>query len=173
MSIPQRPQPDDHAPYFQRYVDLVPEEDVLAVLESQLDERRDLIAGLSEAQAGRRYEPGKWSIREIFGHLADTERVFAYRALSIARGETAPLPGFDEDAWVGRAGHDARTLASLEGEWALVRHATLTLLTALDDDAWGRRGMCNDLSTSVTSIPFVIAGHERHHLNVINSRYLG
>lgn len=168
----RRPTPDDHPAYFQHYVDLVPEDDVLAVLEAQLDERRDLIGSLSEAQAGRRYEPGKWSIREIFGHLCDAERVFAYRALSLARGETVSMPGFDHDAWIGTAGHDGRSLASLEHEWAMTRHASLTLFASFDDEAWARTGTCNDKHTAVVSLPFLIAGHERHHVNVINSRYL-
>ncbi len=167
-----RPAPTDHAEYFQPYVDLVPEDDVLRVLEAQLDERRELIGGLSETRAGFRYAPDKWSIREVLGHLSDCERVFAYRVLSIGRGETGSLPGFDHDAWISSARHDERTLASIETEWAMVRHATLTLLRSFDDTAWKQRGTCNGLATSARSIPYLIAGHERHHINVINSRYL-
>ena len=167
-----RPTADEYAPYYARYVSAVPEGDVLETLEHQIEETVALLAAVGESRAGHRYAEGKWSVRELVGHMADAERIFAYRALCIARGETASLPGFDEDAYVAGADFDARTLNSLLGELTTVRRSTLSLFRNLGDAALARRGTANGQSVTVRGIAWIVAGHERHHQQILRERYL-
>ena len=167
-----RPDTGEYAPYFGTYISQVPDGDVMTLLERQIGETDAMLRNLTEAQAGTRYAEGKWSIREVIGHLADAERVFCYRALSFARGDTQPLPGFDENAYVPAANFDARTLDSLAGEFTAVRRATVAFLETLDADAALRRGTANNLELSARAIAYIIAGHERHHVKILRERYL-
>jgi hypothetical protein len=130
------------------------------------------IASVPKSRGDYRYAPGKWTLKDVVGHLSDTERVFAYRALSIVRGETIPLPSFDDQAWVLEVGAEDRTLADMVEEWSHVRRATLDLFWHLPPVAWSRRGTANNEPTSVRALAYVIAGHTRHHLDVVESRYL-
>jgi DinB superfamily len=166
-----RPQAGEYAPYFDRYVSRVPETDVLPVLERQRAEVRAALAGLPESKGGFRYAPGKWSVRELLGHVIDTERIFAYRALCIARGETAPLPGFEQDPYVANAGHDRWTLAELLDDFDVVRRANVAMLTHLDESAVRRVGTSSGHATSVRAIAYILAGHVRHHLGVLDEKY--
>ena len=159
-------------PYYARYVALVPEGNVLDALEAQLADTVALVDRVGEARAGHRYAPGKWSVRELLGHVVDTERVFAYRALCAARGETAQLPGFDENAWVAGADFDARTLGSLMGELTAVRRATLALFRNMDEAALARRVVANGAPLSARAVAWIVAGHERHHQALLRDRYL-
>lgn len=168
---PKRPHDDEFAPFYAGYVARVPEGDVLALLSEQGDETQRRLGGLSTDQALYRYAPGKWSVKEVLGHLADAERIFAYRALRIARGDETPLPGFDENLYVPAGNFDQRDLAHLLAELATVRAATLSLLRTLDDAAWRRRGLCNNHPVSVRALAFIVAGHELHHVNVLAERY--
>src|SRR5262245_28188406 len=138
---------------------------------AQIGDTATMLRGLSETDAMYRYARGKWSIKEVVGHLADTERILAYRALCIARGDTTPLPGFDETAYVPVAKFDARSLADLVGELRTVRTATLALLRTFDGDAWRRRGTASGKPVSVRALAFTIPGHERHHLDILRTRY--
>jgi hypothetical protein len=167
-----RPAPDECVPYFGGYIDEVPPGDVLEILERQMAETQELLRGLTASQAMHRYAPGKWSIKEIVGHLADTERIFTYRALCFSRRERAPLPGFEEDEYVAAARFDARPMSDLARELETVRAATLTLFRGLSDEALVRRGTANAKPYTVRAIAFVIAGHERHHVRVLRERYL-
>ena len=167
-----RPQAGEYGSFFQRYIDLAPEEDVVAALEAQGQETAALLAGLSEEQASQRYAPDKWSIKQLVGHVSDGERVFAYRALAIARGETRALPGFDQDPYVANSGADERSISDLAGELAAVRRANLMMLRALPDEAWHRVGTASDNPISVRAIAYIILGHERHHANILRERYL-
>lgn len=167
-----RPQPGDHDPYYDRYVSLVPEGDVLALLRDQLEETRSLLVGLTDEQAAHRYAPGKWSVKEVAGHVTDTERVFAYRALRAARGDATPLPGFEQDDFVAHGGFDGRSLGSLFEELAAVRSASLALFQSFDAEALARRGTASGAGFAVRAIPFILAGHERHHLRILRERYL-
>jgi uncharacterized damage-inducible protein DinB len=167
-----RPTPDEHAPWQARYIALVPDGDITATLAAQARETAALLRGLSAEQAGHRYAPGKWSVREVLGHMIDAERVFAYRALSFARGDQAELPGFEEDDWVREAGHERCDLRDLVDDYETVRAATLTVLRRLDDGAWARTGLANGVRCSVRALVWVTAGHERHHLAVLRERYL-
>lgn len=167
-----KPDPTEHAPYYARYVDLVPTGDILALLESQITETAEMLSGLSDKEADFRYAEGKWSIKQIVGHLADTERVFGYRALRFARADTTPLPGFEQDDFVRAAGFDRRTLIDLLAEFEAVRLASVRLFRSLDDEALARRGTASGCEFRVRAIPFIVAGHERHHVGVIAQRYL-
>ena len=168
----QRPTSSEHSPAFQKYIDRVPGGDILALLDTQIGETRALITSIPESEGGHRYAPGKWSIREVIGHLSDAERIFAYRALRFARADATPLSGFDENTYIAPGGFDRRTLADLMDEYAAVRTATLTLFRGLDADAWNRSGDANRSLTSVRALAWIIAGHERHHVSILRERYL-
>lgn len=173
MVTTSRPRADEYAPAFASYVARVGEgEDVLAALAGQLDE---VLARLGSASASRgdyRYAPGKWSLKDVIGHLSDTERVFAYRALRIGRGDTTPMPGIDDQAWVAETGAEQRTLGDMVEEWAHVRRATLALFRHLPPEAWTRWGTADGRPISARALAYVIAGHTRHHLEVVEARYL-
>lgn len=166
-----RPRPDEYAPHFQSYVDRVPDGDVLATLERQGSTTAALFAGVGEARAGYQYAPGKWAVRRVLQHVVDGERLFAYRALCLARGETASLPGFDEDLYAANDGSSGRRLADITAEFVVVRAATLALFRGFDAAAWARRGTANGRPASVASLPWITAGHELHHLAVLRERY--
>jgi hypothetical protein len=167
-----RPAAAEYVPYFGRYISRVPEgADVLALLAEQLETTGALLGGLDETAAKARYAPGKWSVQELTGHLADTERIMAYRALCVARGEAAPLPGFDEDAYVAAAAFDARPWAEVLEEWRAVRRATLALFRGLPAAALARIGTANGGPMSPRALAYIIAGHEMHHLAVLRERY--
>jgi DinB superfamily len=168
-----RPDATEYAPSFHRYVAQVPEGDLLRILEEQGRETQRLLARLSEPQALHRYAPGKWSVKEVVGHLMDSERVFAYRALHFARADVAALPGFDEQAWVPAGNFDARPLPALAAELDHVRRGTLALFRSLDAATWARRGTANSHEISVRALAYVIAGHERHHVAILRERYWG
>ena len=166
-----RPGASEYAPYYEKYVSMI-EGDVLETLERQGAETAALLGGVSEDAAASRYEPGKWSVKELVGHMIDGERIFAYRALRFARGDRTPLEGFDQDPYVAAANSDARTLRSLAEEFGHVRAATLALLRSLDPEAWARRGTASDAEVSVRALAYIIAGHEAHHVRVLRERYL-
>ncbi|HEX5831177.1 MAG TPA: DinB family protein [Gemmatimonadaceae bacterium] len=166
-----RPGADEYLAYYARYIDRVPDGDILAHLEGQIEDVRARLGTFSEERAGFRYAPGKWSVREVVGHMIDVERVMAHRALRFARADVTPLPGFDENAWIAPAGFDARALASLLDEAAAVRAATLALFRNLPEEAWSRGGEANGAHVTVRALAWIIAGHERHHLTLIEERY--
>lgn len=166
-----RPAAAEYDPYYGRYIDKVPEGDLLRTLEAQGRATQAVLAGLSDAAALHRYAAGKWSIKEVIGHVADTERVYAYRALRFARADATALPGFDENAWVPAGSFDARSVADLAAELDAVRRATLALFRGLDGAALARRGTANDAAVTVRAIAWIIAGHERHHVALLHERY--
>ena len=167
-----RPEAGEYAPYYEKYVSLSRDGDVIETLERQAAETLALLGGLPEERGASRYEPGKWSVKELFGHVIDGERVFAYRALRIARGDRTPLPGFEQDDYVAHGRFDARTLRDLCDEYEHVRHATLALLRSFDAEAWRRTGTASDNPVSVRALAHIIAGHEAHHLRILRERYL-
>lgn len=167
-----KPETTEYAAYFEKYVSLVPEGDIVATLERQLEETRRLFAGVPESMGGHRYGPDKWTIREMIGHMIDSERVFAYRALRFARNDKTALPGFEQDEFVAAANFDARTIADLIEEFRIVRQATLALFRHLTDEAWTRVGAANDNPMSARAAAWIIAGHERYHHDILTTRYL-
>lgn len=164
------PDSTEYAAFYAGYVQLVAEEP-LAALESQGRKTQVLLAGLTDAQAGHWYAEGKWTVRDVAGHMADVERVMSYRALRIARGDATPLPGFDENTYVDVAGADRRPIGELAAELAAVRSATLALFRGLDAAAWRRRSVVNGNPVSVRALAHIIAGHERHHGEILRTRY--
>jgi len=166
-----RPEADEIPSHYVGYIKRVPELDPVIVCAAQIEETATLLRGLSEEDARYRYGRGKWSVKEVVGHLADVERIMAYRALRIACGDTTPLPSFDENAYVPIAKFDNRSLADLVGELRTVRAATLALLRTFDSEAWRRRGTASGKPVSVRALAFMIPGHERHHLEILRTRY--
>lgn len=167
-----RPQASEHLPYYGKYVALVPDGDLLHTMRAQLDDTLALVRGLGEAQGGYRYAPDKWSIRGVLNHVIDGERIFAYRALRIARGDATPLASFDENAYADAANADARTLLDLADEFEHVRRGNLILLASLDDEALARRGTASGAEVTVRALAWIMAGHERHHVALLRERYL-
>jgi hypothetical protein len=143
----------------------------VAVLASQLDQVVARLNHVPESRGDYRYASEKWSIKEVVGHLSDTERVFAYRALRIGRGDTTPLSSFDDQSYVAELRAGNRTLADMAGEWGDVRRATLALFRHLPAAAWHRRGVASAQPISVRALAYVIAGHARHHLEILETRY--
>jgi uncharacterized damage-inducible protein DinB len=131
----------------------------------------DALSGLSDERASWRYAPEKWSVREVLGHVVDTERVFGYRALAIARGETYSLPSFDENAYAAIAGHDRAAIDRLAEEFATLRRSHALMLSHLDEDAWSRKGVVNGNPMSTRAMAFIMAGHVRHHARILTDRY--
>jgi uncharacterized damage-inducible protein DinB len=172
MMTQNRPKAGDYATFYEKYIALVPEGEFLQILETQLREWQKSLGKLSEEQADFRYEPGKWSIKDVLGHVSDSERIFAYRLLRIARGDQTPLAGFEQDDYARMANSSARKLSELLEEFTAVRRATIALVSSMDDSAWVRRGVANQREISATALAFVIAGHERHHSQVVEQRYL-
>jgi hypothetical protein len=172
ISAAARPEKSEYPSDCEGYVSRVPDGDVVAVLGKQLDETLALIRSIPEARGDYRYAEGKWSIKELFGHGIDGERVLAYRALRFARGDTTPLSGFEQDDFVRGADFNKRSLEDLASEYEYVRRASISLFASLEDSAWDRRGTANNNEVSVRGLAFIIAGHERHHLEVLRTRYL-
>lgn len=166
-----RPGADEYTPFYASYIAQVAEADPVPVLESQAIATQALLRGISEEQSLFRYAPGKWSIREVVGHLADAERVFAYRAMRVGRGDATPIEGFDEDAYVRGARFDRRSLAELADELAAVRRASLALFRSFEPETWNLRGIANQSPVTVRALGFIIPGHERHHVKVLRERY--
>ncbi|MBK6899752.1 MAG: DinB family protein [bacterium] len=169
--IPQ-PHPGDHAPYYGKYIDPVLGSDILSILTTQIAEAQSLLHPLDEKSALHRYAPNKWSIKELLGHLIDTERLFLYRATSIARGDPTELPGMDENAWVAGADFDRIPLADLLDEFVNLRRSTVRFFAALSPEALTRAGTANNNRIVVRAIPYITAGHAAHHLEVLRTRYL-
>ena len=166
-----RPAPDEHAEYYGKYIALATEPDALGALERQLADMLPLLRRLEDTQGAFRYAEGKWSVRQLLGHLIDGERVFAYRAMRFARGDQSPLPGFDENIYAAAAGSDRLPVQSLVDELELMRQSSLALFRGLEPAAWLRRGIANDQEISVRALAFIIAGHGRHHVQILKERY--
>ncbi|MBW3552644.1 MAG: DinB family protein [Gemmatimonadetes bacterium] len=168
-----RPAAGDFPEGYSAYVGRVPDGDVGGTLTTQLDDTAALLSGLSEADALRRYAEGKWSVKEVLGHIADTERVFSYRLLRFSRGDSTALPGFDENEYTPAGRFDDRDLADLLAELRAVRAATVALIHGLPPESLHRRGTASGGSFTVAAIPWIIAGHELHHRQILRERYLG
>lgn len=166
-----RPAADEFASYYGTYITRVPDGDVVHTLNGQIAPTLDYLRTIPEAQGGHRYAAGKWSVREVVGHVADAERIFAYRALRFARGDSTPLPGFDENAYVANARVDDRPLSGLIDEYEAVRGATVAMFDGLFPEEWLRAGEASGKRMSVRALAWVIAGHELHHVEVLKTRY--
>ncbi|GIO12382.1 hypothetical protein J19TS2_19370 [Cohnella xylanilytica] len=167
-----RPGTDEYGSFFGNYVSLTPEGDLIEILRKQGEDTLELLGSFTEEQGAYRYAPGKWSLKEAFGHIVDNERIMSYRLLRIARGDTTPLPGYDQDILVPGAGFDSLPIRQLAEDYAAVRQATLTLLRGLSEEAWLRKGTASNTTISARALACVICGHELHHLRIIRERYL-
>jgi hypothetical protein len=166
-----RPIKSEYDSYYERYIKLVPEEDILITLDQQLSETQILLRSISEQHGSFRYEPEKWSVKEVLGHLIDTERIMSYRALRIARNDRMPIPGFEQDDYVKNGAFDKRSVSSLAREFEQVRRSTISLFRNLEPEAWERRGTANNVEVSVRALAYIIAGHELHHKALLKDRY--
>jgi len=169
----KRPDANEYNPYYSTYINLIPNGDIIHILEQQMKETNLLLKDISDSEGHFRYAPNKWSIKEVIGHIADTERIMAYRLLSIARGETAELPGYNDDMYVLRAAFDKQSMQDLLENLIVVRQSTVYLLRSLDKETWSQRGNANNSEVTVRALAYIIAGHELHHLQIIKERYLG
>ncbi|WP_210488828.1 DinB family protein [Rufibacter aurantiacus] len=168
-----RPKPGEYNEYFSKYIQHIPDQaNILEVLQKQRQEVEQLFGRVSEGEASFAYEPGKWSVKELLGHMVDTERIMAYRALCIARGDQKPLPGFEENDYVANAFFSERSLNNILDEYNTVREATLSLLRSLPAASFSRLGNANGSPITPSALAFIIAGHERHHMNILKERYL-
>ncbi len=170
-AVAARPEPGEYAPYYETYISKVKGNDILGILEAQRLQMAQLFAARSERDGNFRYAPDKWSVKEVVGHMSDSERIFAYRALRIARGDQSPLQGFEQDDYVREGNFGERTLLDLAEEFALVRASTIAFFKSLRKEAWTRRGMANKTEVTVRALAFIVAGHELHHRQVLEERY--
>lgn len=172
LTIP-RPTTDEAAPFYHGYIDKVTGENIGEQLTEQLARVELRFRSVDDAAGLFRYAPGKWSLKEILGHLTDAERIFAYRLLRIARADTTPLAGFDENAYVPPGSFDDRTVSSLVKEFRSVRLSTIALVEGLPAEAWARRGQASGKAVSSRALVYIIVGHVTHHLGVLEERYFG
>jgi hypothetical protein len=167
-----RPDRTEAAEYYFTYIDQVPEGDVCDLLEAQAPETLRLFGGISDERSHHRYAPDKWTIREVVGHINDTERLFAFRALWFARGLADPLPSFDQNVALAHAGADGRAWQSHLDEFAAIRAATLSFFRGLPPEAWARQGTASGNPFSVRALAYITAGHVAHHVRILRERYL-
>jgi uncharacterized damage-inducible protein DinB len=166
-----RPEPAEYSPYHEGYISLVPGNDIVGALESQRRQTLILLSGRDESEGDFRYAPDKWSVKEVLGHVCDSERIFTYRALRIARGDRTPLAGFEQDDYVRNSPFATRPIAEIIEDYIAVRRATLTLFRNLDEAAWLRRGIANNNEISVRALAYITAGHELHHRRILEQKY--
>ena len=166
-----RPQANEHAPYYKTYMDTV-SDNVIAELEHQVNSFPSFLKGLTKDKATYAYSEGKWTITELVGHVIDTERIMAYRALRIARADLTPLPGFEENDYVANAHFAERNMDSLAEEFAILRKANMYLIKSFNDDEINRIGTSNGSPMSVRALIYILAGHVNHHRRIIEERYL-
>jgi len=167
-----RPDQSDYAPYYANYIKLVEGEDILKILNDQSKITQDVLNSFSEHKGNYRYADGKWTVKEVVGHLLDTERVFAYRALCIARAEKKSLPGFEQDDYVKEGNFNRRELFELNYEFRLLRESNLLLFRSFAPEMLSKRGFASESSVTVLAILFMIAGHEKHHIKVLREKYM-
>ena len=166
-----RPEPGEYNPYYERYIALVPGGDILSTLDAQRRQMMLLLSGRDDADGNFRYAPDKWTANEVLGHVCDTERIFAYRALRIARGDQTPIEGFEQDDYVKHGPFGRIALSEPVEDYIAVRRATITLLRNLDETAWMRRGVANKNEVTVRALAYITAGHELHHRRILEEKY--
>jgi hypothetical protein len=167
-----RPDKTEYDPYYERYISLVSHSDIIDTLGGQSTRLQDIITAMPEEKGQFRYAEGKWSIKELLGHLIDGERMFSYRLLRIARADLTPIEGFELDGYIENAHSNQRSFADLLEEFSLLRRANMIFIKNLPDDAWPRVGTANGVQISVRALIYIMAGHIEHHLNILKERYL-
>jgi hypothetical protein len=167
-----RPETEEYAPYYDTYVSLIANDGVLAELNDQAESLRAAVAGLPEERGTYAYADGKWTIKELLSHLIDGERIFAYRILRISRGDKTPIEGFEQDDYIATSNANGRSFANLIGEFDLQRQANLILVNNIDDETAKLIGTASGKPVSVRALAYIMAGHVKHHLRILNERYL-
>ncbi len=167
-----RPKQGDYIPYYETYISKIEGDDVLKTLETQLSEVVVLFKSIPEEKGSYAYADGKWTIKELIGHINDTERVFAYRAMCFARGEKKSLPGFEHDDYVRGGDFNNRSLSDLINEFRLLRESDLVLFKSFNEEALSQIGNANQGKVTVLAILYIIAGHTQHHINILKAKYL-
>jgi uncharacterized damage-inducible protein DinB len=170
VTVP-KPIPGQYQSYFEHYLSLVGNNNALQVLVDRATEAAQMLKAIPEDKHEYAYAEGKWTIKQVLGHVADSERIFGYRALCIARGEKASLPGFDENEFEAKANHNSRSLNNIVDEWLHIRQSNIILFSTFNDDDFNSVGMANGSPCSVAAIIYAIAGHELHHANILKERY--
>ncbi len=167
-----RPSKGDYGDYYQKYIDLIPGDDIFRVLVEQNVESQNVLNSFSESKGNHSYAEGKWTVKEVIGHMMDVERIFAYRALCIARGDFNPLPSMDQDVYVKNGNFNKRQLFDLNYEYRLVRESNILLFGSFDKSVFNNRGIASGYEVTVLALMWMTAGHEKHHLNVLMERYM-
>ena len=166
-----RPAATEYASWYAGYIERVPDGDIVTALRQGGEALTSALAAIPDARGDHRYAEGKWTVRTVIGHLIDAERIFAYRALRIARGDSTPLPGFEENDYASAAGSDARSIAGLSSEMHAVRASTVRLFESFPEEAWARSGTVNNAPVTMRALAWITAGHAMHHLAVLRDRY--
>lgn len=172
MQMFSRPEIDEFSPFYFTYVSLISDGNIVSILNNQLEDITLLLTNITEEQGQFRYAPEKWSLKEVIGHMIDTERIMAYRLLCISRGEKASLPGFDEKMYAVNASFHHQPVKQLQEHLKIVRESTVALLESLDAESWIRKGWANNSEVTVRALAYIIAGHAMHHFNIIKERYI-
>lgn len=167
-----RPKADEHLEYYGRYIERVPDGDIVEILEKQISETIAFLRAIPESRVDYQYAPGKWTPRQIAGHLSDGERVFQYRAWRFSRADTTPVPGFDENHYVDHAPFTNVSMNDLIDEFEQLRRASVHMFRNMDADAMSRRGSANGAEITVRALAWIMAGHETHHMQVLREKYL-
>jgi len=167
-----RPEKSDYDPYYERYISLIDGSEPIASLAAQSDQLRELLRGQSEDRGSHAYAEGKWTLKEVLSHLIDGERIFAYRALRISRGDETPIEGFEQDGYIENSHANERSFADLLDEFESLRSANLRQFRMLNEADWSRTGTANNVKISVRALAFIMAGHVAHHANILRDRYL-
>lgn len=167
-----RPAIGDYAEYYQKYIDLIKGDDIFRILVEQNMESQNVLNSFSEGKGNYKYAEGKWTVKEVVGHMMDVERIFAYRALCIARGEKQPLPGMDQNSYAAQGNFNKRQLFDLNYEYRLLRESNILLFGGFDKSVLQNRGTASGYEVTVLALMFMTAGHEKHHLNILLERYM-
>ncbi|MFO7447577.1 MAG: DinB family protein [Ignavibacteriaceae bacterium] len=166
----ERPSENEYASYYQKYVSLIAD-NIVSALNHQLEEMQNIFSSLNEETGNYAYDTGKWTIKELLGHVIDTERVFSYRIMCIARGEKQSMPGMDQNDYVNGTDFNSRSLPSLEEEYKHLRLANIALVKSLKEEELNKKGTASNNPVTVRALVFILAGHEKHHLNILKERY--
>lgn len=167
-----RPNKGDYPEYAQKYINLIEGDDIIWILHQTSKEMSDVINSFPQSKGDYSYAEGKWTVKQVIGHLSDTDRIFAYRALAIARNETQPLPSFDQDLYVEKGFFDSKTLSEISYEYRLIRESNLLLYKSFDISVYNNRGIAAGSEVTVLGILFMVAGHQKHHINILKEKYL-
>lgn len=168
----KKPLRDEYPAYYENYIGLVPDGELTDILNTQIQDMITLFSSVDETQANYRYAENKWTLKEVIGHITDTERIMSYRLLRIARGDQTPLSGYDDEHYVREASFHSRSLSDLLEELVAVRYSTVSLIKGLNENTWPRKGIANNGEITVRALAYIIAGHELHHVKIIKERYL-